>query len=130
MTNDQYRVCIGIKYSSPCRKSRQRLRAEYFFWCSIFMNFVFFLYVIHTLLLRCHDIETNPGPNNPTELSIYCLNIRALLAAMTEKPRVHKIDHLTAELSANNYIIVLISETWLRENEPDKSISIPQYRER
>ena len=46
---------------------------------------------------------------------------------MTDKPRVHKIDHLTAELSANNYVIVLISETWLRENKPDKSISIPEY---
>ena len=46
---------------------------------------------------------------------------------MTEKPRVQKIDHLIAELSAINHSIILISETWLRENEPDKSISIPQY---
>ena len=89
------------------------------------MNFIFFHYVIHILLLRCHDIETNPGPNNPTELSIYCSNIRSLLAVVTEKPRVQKIDHLIAELSASNHSIVLIS--WLRENDPDKSISIPQY---
>ena len=88
---------LHIKYSSPSRKLRQRLRAEYFFWCNIFMNFIFFHYVIHILLLRCHDIETNPGPNNPTELSIYCLNIRSLLAVVTEKPRVQKIDHLIAE---------------------------------
>ena len=91
------------------------------------MNFIFFHYVIHVLLLKCHDIETNPGPNSPKELSIYCLNIRSLLAVVTEKPRVQKNDHLIAELSANNYSIVLLSETWLRENEPDKSIIIPQY---
>ena len=135
MTIDQYKICIEcfhIKYSSPSRKLRQRLRSEYFFWCDIFMNFIFFHYVIHILLLTCHDIETNPGPNNPTESSIYCLNIRSLLAVVTEKPRAQKIDHLIAELSANNHSIVLISETliiWARHihfNSPMYSVLVGQ----
>ena len=126
---DQYRACIGIfnqKFKCPNRKTCQRLRNEYRFWCDVFLNFIFINCVAPSLLTRCFDVEPNPGPTG-SDLYVYCVNIRSLLSVVSEKPMVRKIDYLNAEISSDKYSIVLVSETWLNQSNLNADMEIQGY---
>lgn len=76
------------------------------------MNVILF---VSLLLLMCGDVESNPGPRNPTEncINIYHLNVRSL---------VPSIDVLTVE--AANFDIIGVTETWLDDSIKSEDIAI------
>ena len=80
------------------------------------------------LLLRCGDVERNPGPcatvPQPTKepqrktLRIVHLNARSL---------IHKFDDVVCLMKSVLPEVLAISETWLDSSVPDGEIEIPGY---
>lgn len=74
----------------------------------------------HSMLLRCGDIEKNPGPTTPKmkALKIIHLNARSLLCRM---------DEVRCLVSAQRPDILAISESWLGPSVSDAEVSLPGY---
>ena len=70
------------------------------------------------LVLRCGDVEPNPGPSTNCKTDICIMHSNACSLR-------NKLDLFEAE--CNNYDIITISETWLNPGIEDKDISLPNF---
>ena len=78
-----------------------------------------------TLLLRCGDVERNPGPTAPAEkkkqmdfLTVIHVNARSLL---------RHLDDVAALVTSERPHILALSETWLDASVTDAEIHLPGY---
>ncbi len=78
------------------------------------------------LLLRCRDIESNPGPTT------FChLNARSLLSGVDLNKHIDSQYSLLDEIYeclvyVNDFDMIAIGETWLTENVSDSDLSISE----
>ncbi len=127
----QHRIAIGLFHASlKCSSS------DIYFWTFIFPNLFFQLWVLPSLLLRCEDIHSNPGPVDNTvtdkSISICYVNVRSLTSKYKVKINdceinVNKFDEFEAFAMYNRYDIMLVSETWLGEVIGNDIITVQGY---
>ena len=106
-----HRDCIDTQIGM---KSKQQTGDKHMNSFSLNLN-IMFLLIICFLLLVCHGIHPNPGPEQV--ISIVHNNIRSLQ---------NKAIYVEAELSM--FDIIAISETWLYKDFPENKIQINGYQ--
>jgi len=85
------------------------------------------------LLLRCGDIESNPGPQVQSEfknIAISHINIQSLGSGeqgITSDANVKLNQLQTILCHEHKFDIVCVSETWLNDGIPDEDINIDNY---
>ena len=123
---DTYRCVIG-RFTSAS-KSRN-LRIELFHGMFIMPLYVLYNVIIPQLLLKCNDIEQNPGPvriQTQSEIRFCHLNVRSILS-QDQITKVTKHDELCAMLATQRLDLVGITETWLDQGVQDSHLEIPGY---
>ena len=125
---EQYRAAIGLFHGAVGRRG---FKSEMYFWSFIFPNFFFYNWVLPSLLLKCGDIEENPGPTSPhqndTSIHIGHVNIWSLMAPVKDQPNLKKFDLVKNHISFHKYHIFGISETWLNKSDKNEDLYIPGY---
>ncbi len=95
----------------------------------IMANFPVVLFNLTLLLLRCGDIESNPGP-----LTFCHLNARSLLSDVDINQHIQHQYSLLDEIYEtlvyqNNFDVIAISETWLTDNISLAELDLDGYQE-
>lgn len=86
-------------------------------------SLMLFTFITLLLILRCGDVEPNPGPNR--DLSICHINVRSLCP----NDRSKRIDEIHSQLCLHeHYDVICISETWLHPDISNATIDIPNYQ--
>ncbi len=85
-------------------------------------------FVLALLLLRCGDVESNPGP-----LRFCHLNARSLLSDVDLNQHIQHQYSLLDEIYEtlvyrSDFDIIAISETWLKDNVPDTELDLNGYQ--
>ena len=78
------------------------------------------------LLILCGDIETNPGPtfsSNKKQMSFCHVNTRSLFANNDDA----KLGQLQTQAIDHQWDLIGISESWLNNSIPDKTVSLDGY---
>jgi hypothetical protein len=92
--------------------------------CYVLLNLI-----IPQLLLKCNDIEQNPGPTpavTQTEFNFCHFNARSILS-QDQVSKVSKYDELCAMAAANSFDLIGVSETWLDQSIDDSQLVVPGY---
>lgn len=119
----EYRMHIGLHY---CRHLKIK-------GLSHFSEFEFLIF-LSILLLKCGDVETNPGPESgmstPSDTSTTSINETAIrekfsLVHYNVQSLINKKDILFSELC--NFSVISISETWLDGRTSDDDIALDGY---
>ena len=120
----EYRMHIGLHY---CKHLK-------FKGLSHFTNFELITF-LSLLLLKCGDIEKNPGPaseySTPSVSADTSLNDTGLrdkfsLVHYNVQSLANKRDLLFSELS--NYSVISVSETWLDQRTSDNDIALEGFK--
>lgn len=131
-----YRAAIGRFHLHVGKKS---FHVQLFFWQVIYTNFLFYHWVLPNIIKQCNDIESNPGPvsnsHKPTaNFQIGHVNMRSIKAPIPttlsnnlNTPLI-KMDLLKAEMTAQNYNILGISETWLDNTFDENKLLVEGYQ--
>ncbi len=95
----------------------------------IMANFPVVLFNLTLLLLRCGDIESNPGP-----LTFCHLNARSLLSDVDINQHIQHQYSLLDEIYEtlvyrNDFDVITISETWLTDNISLSELDLDGYQE-
>ena len=77
-------------------------------------------FLISLCLLLCGDVELNPGPSSPTQISLATLNIRS---ATSVTPSLHKPEVLQDFILHNSLEILTLTETWLSTDSPTMALN-------
>ncbi len=121
----QYRAAIGHFY---LRCGVNYTKNDYY-WSYIFIALLVSLYVTYIKLKLSNDVPPNPGPvqSTYTPIKIGQANVRSVVAeldsnykALNERPP--KIIELDAFCNENDIKIMGISESWCKEEHPDKLV--------
>ena len=130
-----YRAAIGRFHLHVGKKS---FYGQLYFWQVIYPNFIFYLWVLPNIIKQCNDIECNPGPPRPPStkhLQIGHVNMRSIKAPVQtahnngENSQLIKMDLLKAEMIAQNYSILGISETWLDSTFDANKLLVNGYQQ-
>ena len=109
-----------IKYTIACHRSIAKLCLQYLF----FFQICIFLPHLRLFLLKCGDIETNPGPDNEQNLSVCHWNLNGICAN-----NFVKLPLIEAYNVCHNYDIICLSETFLNSDysKDDERLQLPGY---
>ena len=122
----QHRVVTGL-FLCAVRGNRKSFCTDYFFWSCIYLNFVFYNFVLSKIIACCNDIETNPGPNIGQQLISIChMNARSIIAKGNQIG-VSKFDEIRSFVLFHNFSIFAVTETWLDVQISDDTLLIPGY---
>ena len=83
------------------------------------INMIFLCLIVTLLMLKCGDVEVNPGPPNKT-LSMCHINIRSLSVA--------KLRAIECNLS-KLFDVITLSETHLHPNVTSDAMKLPGFHE-
>ena len=120
----EYRMHIGLHY---CKHLK-------FKGLSHFTNFELITF-LSLLLLKCGDIENNPGPASvcstpsdsaDTSLKDTGLRDKFSLVHYNVQSLANKRDSLFSELS--NFSVISVSETWLDQRTSDNDIALEGFK--
>ena len=102
-------------------------------FCSV--SLVIYLYSINIILVVCSNMTLlNPGPVCKREISVYYQNIQGLIPFThinSKNPPLNltKLAELHTYVAFNKSDIVILNETWLKENIGSKEIfPFPNYK--
>ena len=128
---EQYRAAVGIHHS-VCKKGR--FMSNLFFGGFIVPNILFYNIYFPGLLLRCGDIESNPGPTNLISkiISMGHANVRSITSMVQvgadQSDKLCKFELVKAHILNHEYDVFGISETWL-DSSVDVDLNIPGYHQ-
>ena len=147
----EYRAAIGT-WNNFCSiksmKSLHKLYSTIFLYCCLnrakMLRILSGLTLLHCcspdafcrificlLLLRCGDVQPNPGPGTlhieNGLLSVCHINTNSLYVRTDQNP-TYKIDEIYSTFCIDNKChVICISETWLNGTIPDCNIELPGY---
>ena len=87
----------------------------------IILNYIYIAIIIYLLLIKCGDIESNPGPTNVNNLKLCHINARSL----TANNRMDEIENFVT--NENNFEIIAISESKLDHTVDNSRVDIANY---
>ena len=99
---------------------------RWFCLCCLFViNLCTYFILFFHLLLKCGDIETNPGPENSNNLSICHWNLNGI-----DAHNYAKVSSISSYLSLNSIDIMFLSETFLNSSSTNNisELSIDGYQ--
>ena len=133
VTNDQYRVAIGIFDGRPKQVGstpHRSLSSKFLkFWVLYLMTNTMQLQVdpwIIFILIISGDIEINPGPRTQGNITICNVNLRSINAIPRETYKISRFSAFKNAL-AGNYDVITVTESWLKPEHPDHNYDLPGY---
>ena len=121
----QYRIFIGL-FLCALRGNVRTFCSEKFFWCFIYLNYIFNVTILPNIVSLCGDVGSNPGPQIDQNVVVGHMNSRSLLAQGLDYS-ISKFDEIKSFILLHNFAAFAVSETWLDESIENDALTFSGY---